>query len=417
MELFSANEIREADRAERALGRVSRGRSHGSSPLVTAEYSAGILLDDLMSVTKRLRFHIGSSASLVESKLGKGQKGLKRLGKSLLIACRQYRELMLVIDGNKVSKRFQHSKLHPYLDVALNEIESAEAKVENAFQFGDHNGLSRELISLASAIHTRTNTKQFKQAVYNYERNADSKLRRALAYVLSLFAKRSRLLVLRVDLYVRPTEKAWGYSTDADAAFDKFAEALACNEIVPDVMGWMSAREDGVERGRHYHVIAFLDGHLHWSGASLTQLLGEYWVHACVGSSQVGSYFNCFALAKVYPHLGIGLVHCKDAKKLLGLFYAIRYLCKTEVQLIATGQRTRNFRRGVVDSSYVRRGAPRNDDDDLSLARSVLFGHLRQIKARNRNNTPASQPLANFPVSANAVDSAHRDALTGGLGA
>lgn len=56
------------------------------------------------------------------------------------------------------------------------------------------------------------------------------------------------LLILRVDLYVRPGAREWGYSDEADDAFDYFADALARSQIVPDVVGWMIAREDGIER-------------------------------------------------------------------------------------------------------------------------------------------------------------------------
>ena len=271
----------------------------------------------------------------------------------------------------------------------MEEVEKAEHRVNVALGFKEQENLQQSLSSLAAGIHATTNTEAFKTAVRNYERNAEAKLRRALNYLLGLFRMRSRLLVLRVDLYVREEGKAWGYTAEAEAAFDKFAAALSRGAIVPDVLGWMSAREDGADRGRHYHVMAILDGHEHRAGANLTKMLGEFWVKECVGSDKVGSYFNCFALANKYKHLGIGMIHCTDARKLLGLFYATRYLCKDEVQLIATGERSRNFRRGVVDKDYVRRGAPRACQDDLSLARQVLFGQMRQIQSRRSAATAA----------------------------
>lgn len=91
-------------------------------------------------------------------------------------------------------------------------------------------------------------------------------------------------------------------------------------------------------------------------------------------SSIVASYFNCFALLKTYRHLGIGMVRCDDAEKLLGLFYAVRYLCKERsVMLIRTpGVRvTSDVARSTATTFGV--GPPRQMEDDLRLAESVLL--------------------------------------------
>lgn len=388
MELFTEEDIREAEEAERHHKLMAQGCIHLPSGkiVVTHEFDSTLYLERLMKSAKRIRFFEGDVCRLVVVRAHRVVR-LNRLGHSLLFACKSYRECAFVGAGEDERQRYGQHKFHPYLEIALNAVAEVEAAVNDALASNNHELVYELIARLATSIHAEANTESFKTSVRNYERNAEAKLRRALNYLLSLFAMRSRLLVLRVDLFVREEGKAWGYTAEADDAFDKFAEALSASAIVDDVRGWMSAREDGIERGRHYHVLALVDGHEHRAGANLTRMLGEYWVKECVGSDKLGSYFNCFALVDKYQHIGIGMIHCTDAKKLLGLFYATRYLCKDEVQLIATGKGSRNFRRGLEDKSYVRRGAPRARDDGLSLARQVLFGQMRLIKSRRRAGT------------------------------
>lgn len=386
MDKFTEEDIKLAEEAERHHELIANRCTHlpDGTMLVTSEFDSALYLERLMKTVKKIRTSKGDLSSLVEVRGGRRVARLTRLGNELALACKLYRECFYVGQGSEEKPRYSDHKFHPYLEVASQVIAEAEAAINDAAAFKQHEDFHEAINSLATEIRTRCNTPKFKTEVKNFERNAEGKLRRALLYLLSLFKRRSRLLILRVDLFVRAEGKAWSYSAEADEAFDKFAAKLSGSEIISDVLGWMSAREDGVERGRHYHVLVVVDAHKHHAGANLARMLGEYWVKDCVGSGKIGSYFNCFALVDKYKHLGIGVIHFTDAEKLLGLYYATRYLCKDEVQLIATGERPRNFRRGQEDKSYVRQGAPRMKDDGLSLARQVLLGRLRPIKARNK---------------------------------
>ena len=388
VEILSEEDIKLTIEAERQHELIAKGCVHLSdgTKVVTREFDCVLYLERLMDTAKKIASSKDDVSKLVETKAGSGRYVVRfnRFGRALILACKVYQERFLVGIGQGERPRYGNHKFHPYLDVMMTEIGDAEAAINRALHDRQHEVLHEAIAALVGAIRSRCNTPEFKKEVRNFERNAEAKLRRALCYLLSLFKKRSRLLVLRVDLYVREEGKAWSYTAEADHAFDKFAAALSASQIVPDVMGWMSAREDGVERGRHYHILAIVDGHEHHAGANLARMLGEYWVKECVGSDKLGSYFNCFALVHKYKHLGIGMIHCTDAKKLLGLYYATRYLCKSEVELIATGDRPRNFRRGKEDKAYVRRGAPRAHGEDLSLARQILFGEMRPIKPRGR---------------------------------
>lgn len=399
--MFTDEEVKLAKQAEWHHELIANGCVHlpDGTKLVTGEFDSVMYLERLMKTAKRIKSSNEDLSRLVEGRFGNRVVRCTRLGHALLLACKLYHEFFFVGSPQDEKPRYGHHKFHPYLDVTLKAIAEAETAVNQAAEMKRHEVLHEAIAGLAAIIRAKCNTPQFKTEVKNFERNAEAKLARALRYLLSLFKKRSRLLVLRVDLYVREEGKQWGYTAEADDAFDKFADALAGSAIVEDVIGWMSAREDGVERGRHYHVLCVVDGHKHRAGANLTKMLGEYWVKECVGSEKIGSYFNCFALVEKYKYLGIGMIHCMDAKKLLGLFYATRYLCKSEVEVIATGERTRNFRRGVEDKSYVRLGAPRAVDDGVVAGKAGLVRADAAHQVQEDGNSSQRQP----PSSARSI--------------
>lgn len=372
--MFAREAIEQSIEAEERHEIIARRCIHkpDGSCEITREYDAVVYIESLMKTTKEIASSTGGVSKMVRG-IGRMVPRFNRLGEKLHLACKQYRECLYVWQAQEMVPRYRSHKFCPHLAVILKAIAEVEAVVNHASAVGNHELLHRTISELAEIIRLRCGTPEFKVKVSNYERNSKAKFQRALRYLLSLFRKRSRLLILRVDLYVREKDKDWSYSPEADAAYDRFLEALAEGRIVSDVVGWMGAREDGLDRGQHYHVLVAVDGHLHQAGAHLTRLLGEYWKDKCVPAGKSGSYFNCFALEKKYKHIGIGMVHCADTKKLLGLYYATRYLFKDEVQLIASGERKRNFRRGVMDKENRRRGAPRLHDDGLAIAKQVFF--------------------------------------------
>lgn len=372
--MFEREIVKRTIEAEEQHQILARGCVHkvDGSFEVTREHDAVAYVEHLLKTTKQVSDSSGSMSVWVKG-MGRMVPKFTRLGEDLHLACRQYREHMFVEQDREMVPRYQRHKFCPHLDVGLAAISEVETMVEHASNVGDFDLLHQTIAGLGEAIRRRCNTKEFKAEVRNYENNAKAKFKRALRYLLSLFRKRSRLLILRVDLYVRERDKYWSYSPEADAAYDRFLEALTEGRIIPDVIGWMGAREDGLDRGQHYHLLVAVDGHLHQAGAHMAMLLGEFWKNKCIPADKSGSYFNCFGLEKKYKYLGIGMVHSTDANKLLGLYYATRYLCKEEVQLVAVGERKRNFRRGIIEQELPRRGAPRLSGDGLEVAKKVFF--------------------------------------------
>jgi hypothetical protein len=188
----------------------------------------------------------------------------------------------------------------------------------------------------------------------------------------AMFERRSRLLVLRIDLYVRPGTTGWGHARTADRAVVRYLRNLRDGRIVDGFLGFLIKRENGICRGTHYHLMVLLDGHEHRSAWFLTQCLGEAWVNR-VGSVS-GSYFNCYDMKERYRFNGLGLVHASDEMKLIGLRVALWYMSKQDCELMVCGEKRKNFWRSPMPAERSGRGAPRKDTNVMRIVRRALGG-------------------------------------------
>lgn len=366
--MFTADEVEAVIEAERWHELIANRCVHNAdgTRLITNEFDSVEYIDQLFKTAKA----IANSKTEMSKMTAGSMPRFTLLGNKLYLACKDYRKNFYVWQEHEMVPRYPDHKFNPYLDFSLKQFAEVESAVDEAIFHDDQYLLHRTISEVASKIRRNCNTSEFKNEVNNYKRNARAKFKRALHYLLGLFRKRSRLLILRIDLYVHKENLAQSYSPEVWAAYDQFLDDLANNRILEDVIGWMGAREAGIERGVHYHLLVAVDGHEHRAGASLTEMLGEHW-KKCMPAGVSASYFNCFARVKEYLHLGIGMVHRRDARKLLGLYFATRYLFKDEVQLVVKGEGkgSRNFRRGEDDEDYL------GEDDDVGIVRQVFFGN------------------------------------------
>jgi hypothetical protein len=195
-------------------------------------------------------------------------------------------------------------------------------------------------------------------------------LRSCCLYMAEGFRQYSCLNIARVDLYVRPSHKAWGDTRLAKKCLDHFLRALSEDRIVPDVKRWICKRECGFDRGIHYHLLVAMDGHKHQSTGALSKMIGDAWMRFC-GPIRA-SYFNCFIRRKQYKYNALGSVHISDRWMLTGIKEAIRYMVKGD-GFVMSGHK-RNIRRGIGCSlqAQIKRGAPRKACHDMSIVNEIL---------------------------------------------
>lgn len=328
---------------------------------------------------------------LIRPSRGKPFYRMSKVATNFFILCKSF--------DPSIAEYYRHHRFNPYLTIML-RIAAASSQELTIYTNSRGDPMPgeprfREILKRDfDSIRSTYTSADFTAEVDNYKRNEEKNVNSCCEYIAAQFDRRSQLLVLRVDLYYRPPFKEWGYTPDADAHYARFLRALRENRIVPDVLGYISKREDGIDRGIHYHTLVILDGHKHRDAANLTRLIGEEWVRRCgtadydedarmglVGEQNRGSYFNCYTRAGDYKFNGLGLVHPTNADKLRGLRLAIEYMCKETSQLKAGPlnepesdvdsaasqvKGSRNLRRGVMPKGHSGRGAPRSSGSDRS---------------------------------------------------
>lgn len=300
---------------------------------------------------------------------------------------------------------YTHHRFNPALSVILKVVDGCSSELWAHARNGEpvpSDPRTREILEDAVAfIRASGQSQEYQHEVDNYKRNEEKNVISCCKYLAAQFERRSQLLVLRVDLYFRPAFKGWGYTREADGHYARFLRALRENRIVPDVLGYISKREDGIDRGIHFHVLIVLDGHKHRDAANLTRMVGEEWVRRCghgeyedgvdvggTGKKPKASYFNCYTRKDEYRFNCLGLIHPTDADKLRGLRLAVEYLCKETTQLKASPPKSqegkqdagissrkgiRNLRKGIMPKGHSGRGAPRSSGLDRSAIDRYLL--------------------------------------------
>ncbi|KQZ72416.1 hypothetical protein ASD55_11715 [Rhodanobacter sp. Root561] len=215
-------------------------------------------------------------------------------------------------------------------------------------------------------------SKRFKAIIRNHDRRGHKDFQSGCRHLAHCFANHSRILIVRVDLFYRPEDKEWSFTPEADRAYSRFTRALSEGRIVPDVITWAGRRENGFDRGVHYHVLVAMDGHKHQKAFAYAVAMGKYWRKRCTGPNQVGTYFNCYPRKGAYRFNGLGSVHISDERMLIGVREAMRYITKAYYQAKAGGDVTKNFRRGLAKNRASKRGAPRKAEHDMSLVMRIL---------------------------------------------
>ena len=341
---------------------------------------------------EKLAVEIASSDSegveLFSNWRGQPRYRLSKIGKKVLLECKSY--------NKEVADYYEHHRFNPRLTVMRKAMTKwAHELLWHTINNGEPD-VSQErvrdiLAQLLDFVRAECRSQAFKDEVENYKRNEEKNIASCCNYMAAQFARRSQLLIMRIDLYFRPALKGWGYTREADAHYNRFLRALREHRIVEDVLGYIGKREAGIDRGIHFHILVICDGHKHRDALNLTRLLGEYWVAHC-GTAEDGtnksSYFNCYTRKDEYEYNCLGLIHPTDRSMMRGLRFAIEYLCKETSQLKPSPPKAqegpegaleplrkgiRNLRKGIMPKGHSGRGAPRSSGLDTSVIEQELL--------------------------------------------
>ncbi|MGN6228935.1 MAG: hypothetical protein ACTHNM_16035 [Dyella sp.] len=394
-------------KGERLHERIAKGMRHtlNGSAVITEDYDWLLALAKLERTAKRLASTDESVVTIIRQRqrqrvaykltgLGQAIRNLvvntvplvERDGSGFILKGNTFRKADGTIAGFIPGEPFTITRaiLNPRISVMLRACMRIAHRLSGhlAVEMADVNEQRfREAYEHAARFVRRVcKSRRFKTILQNHQRSANKNLKSCLDYVTSLFEKHSKLLVMRVDLYIHPEHREWSASAHAEHCVGQFLRALREGRIIdPDVQGWIVKREGGLYRGIHFHLMVFLDGHKHQDGYVYSQLLGEAWMRRF--SDGKGTYFNCWVLRKKYEYNALGVVHVSDWTMLTGITVALEYVTKEDCAL-ETG-RSRNLRRGILVrfAGSPKLGAPRKAENDLSLVKQVLTcSHLQRLQ-------------------------------------
>ncbi|MCP1319175.1 inovirus-type Gp2 protein [Halomonas sp. 707B3] len=183
-----------------------------------------------------------------------------------------------------------------------------------------------------------------KQPGFTYEcnlnrRNSRKNYQRLTTLIKALFARYSRLTVLRVDLSY---SKADGPYIDYETAHyhrEQLCKMFHTSPMFHHLVGYAWKLEWKPKKGFHTHFLFFFDGHHVQEDVTLAQRIGEHWAGLITGGQ--GHYHNCNRNAeKVYHYNALGRIDYHDVEKQRGLDCIAHYLTKVDdyASMFVTGR-------------------------------------------------------------------------------
>ena len=171
------------------------------------------------------------------------------------------------------------TQFNPRITIMLRACQRAMPAIRRAY--GMNIDLSSEKVRrriewIAHFVRRCCRSSRFRRIEANRTRLEEKNLASCCRYMAEGFGGHTKLLVLRVDLYIRPTHHTDEDVRLAERCLKRYLRDLDEERIVPDVLRRICKRECGFDRGMHYHMLVALDGHKHQNARHLSKLLGFY---------------------------------------------------------------------------------------------------------------------------------------------
>ncbi len=199
---------------------------------------------------------------------------------------------------------------------------------------------------------------RYQSMINSYSRAMNKNHKSLCAYIDSLFAVRSRVLVLRLDL-------SYGEAfCRGDAAVNQFdakkhrkrlIQNMRANSIFSDILGYAWRLEYAPLKGVHYHFMFFFDGSKVREDISRGDMIGVYWRENVTDGK--GLYYNCNKRKHTYRECGVGMISHDDVEGRKNLIKASEYLTKDPLMKFDIDGRC--FGRGTIKTKTSSQGRPR----------------------------------------------------------
>lgn len=176
---------------------------------------------------------------------------------------------------------------------------------------------------------------------YNPTRRKDS----LNAFLDELFAKHSRLLVCRMDIYIKSEFKDQMTVDDMHKLRERLLNNMRSNSFFDDFVGFIWKLEAGDRRGIHFHFFFFLLGSTHKCDKYITHKICKY-VEKISQNKLYG--YNCNAKRNYFKRIGIGMINHFDEELRGNLEYAVGYLTKSDQLLRVNDNNRRVIGKGFI---------------------------------------------------------------------
>lgn len=239
--------------------------------------------------------------------------------------------------------------------------------------YGEENGEQARVFinDFFKDLWLRLREPKTRKKVLDVRKSAERNVKEYCKYVRSLFAARTPLNVIRIDL---------SYKKDTQIGLNDLIRDLKHLHanmrhkpmLFKGLLGHVEKIEYGLCKGFHVHVLFFFSSERRANAdVYLTEQIGQYWVDQITGGK--GHYWNVNANKKYFEikgRLGIGEIHAHDEKAINNLYKIVTYMCKLE-QFISpvANPKTKLLRRGEMPIlTSPKRGRPRNIEQNTNIA-------------------------------------------------
>lgn len=196
----------------------------------------------------------------------------------------------------------------------------------------------------------------FVQRINDRRKVARRRERNVLRYINKLRKHYSRLIGVRVDLYL-PDNKKNFTPKEIVSHFHTLMQKLRRREAI-HLAGYITKLEYGVDQALHLHCFFFFNGSHHREDISLGRMIGEMWDKQIDGNH---SYFNCNTSKnrKKYKYDALGTINRDDQTKYDNIAKVIHYFAKFEQYVLHSNlERVKTLNTGILPHHRKEMGRP-----------------------------------------------------------
>lgn len=209
---------------------------------------------------------------------------------------------------------------------------------------------------VVQGIFSGSHAPQYVQRVNDRRKMARRREKKVLNYIDKLREQYSRLVGVRIDLYLTADKKHFKPKEIVEP-FHIILQKLRRSKTL-HLKGYVTKLEYGIDQALHIHCFFFFCGREHREDISLGRMIGEMWDKQINGNH---SYFNCNTSKNrnKYKYDALGVINRDDQTKYDNIAKVIHYFAKFEQYVLHSNlERVKTLNTGVSPHLRNKMGRP-----------------------------------------------------------